>query len=151
VSARAGGEPPLELRQFTSSYESLGILIDYFAKTPPFARLTVAEFVIALKHQLAHGHHFCAFRGDRLVGYCGWLWTTREIGERWMRGDGELKSVATENVDSAALTVVRADDPAALPLMIRALRERGKGKRIFFRRDYAESSRPQRRQSVLNR
>ena len=138
----------LELRQFKPTHEALGILVDYLAKAPPFRDFTVGELVIALKHQLARGHHVCAFRGELLVGYCGWLNTNSDIGERWMDGKGELKPVA-DNADAAALTIVRSDAADALTPMIRAIRGMNKGKRIFFRRDYSEGGK-RKRQTVLN-
>ena len=143
------GKLALELRQFKPSFETLGILIDYLGKSPPFKDIATGEFVLALKHQIADGHHVCAFRGDRLVGYCGWLETTSEIGERWRSGQASLLSVAPERADAAALTTVRSDEPDVLAPMIRAIRTMNKGKRIFFRRDYAEDK-PRKRQTVLN-
>ena len=100
------------------------ILIDYLGRSPPFKDIPTGEFVLALKHQIADGHHVCAFRGDRLVGYCGWLETTVAIGEKWKRGEGELRSVAGDKVSAAALTVMRSDVPDALTPMIRTIRTR---------------------------
>lgn len=142
-------EVPLELRQFRPSHETLGILIDYLAKTAPFRDIPSGEFVRSLKHQIADRHHVCAFRGDRLVGYCGWLETTVALGEKWRDGAGELKSVPSDKADAAALTTVRADEASALTPMIRAIRTMNKGRRIFFRRDYDDDKRTKRR-TVLN-
>lgn len=149
-NAAAGETTGLEIRQFKPTYESFGILVDYIAATPPFDRFRVRDLIRALKHQLARGHHVCAFRNEKLVGYCGWLYTTSEAGEKWMNGGEDLKPVPDEEADAAALTIVRADEADVLQPMIRALRKIGKGKRIFFRRDYEADGQAQKRRTVLN-
>jgi hypothetical protein len=144
--ALADEQPGLQVRQFRPGYESFGVVVDYLAKCSPFDRLPAGELVTAVKHQVGHGHHVCAFRGERLVGYCGWLYTTVAIGEGWLAGRNELKSV--DEGEAAALTLVRAEAPEVLRPMIRAVRRIGKGRRIFFRRDY--EGRGQKRRTVLN-
>lgn len=140
----------LEIRRFAASYESLGILLDYLGSTAPFETYRVRSFLPAVKHQLAKGYHVAAFRGEELVGYCGWLYTTTEIGERWLAHAGELKPMPEEEADAAALTIVRVDERPALAPMIRSIRRIGAGKRIFFRRDYGGANPRQKRQTVLN-
>ena len=140
----------LEVRQFKPTHEALGILVNYLSATPPFENFRVRDFIRALKHQIAKGHHVCAFRNEKLVGYCGWLCTTSEAGEKWMNGGEDLKPVPDEEADAAALTIVRADEADVLQPMIRALRKIGKGKRIFFRRDYEADGQAQKRRTVLN-
>lgn len=150
ISADVGSPPSkgIEVRQFRPGHESFGIIVDYLGLSPPFDGFAAGKLLIALKHQVAHRHHVCAFRDDRLVGYCGWLYTTLAVGEAWLKGAGDLTPVDEAKADAAALTIVRADHPDALRPMIRAIREIGKGKRIFFRRDY--EGRGRKRQSVLN-
>jgi hypothetical protein len=144
----ASSPAAIEIRQFKPGFESFGIVVDYLGKTPPFDGYAAGKLVIALKHQIAHGHHVCAFRADRLIGYCGWLYTTKAVGEAWLNGSGELKPVADAEADAAALTIVHFDDRDALRPMIRAIREIGKGRRIFFQRDYQPGR--EKRQSVTN-
>lgn len=148
AAEEGGGE--LELRQFLPTHESLGILVEYLGAKPPFDAHRTGAFVSALKHQLARRHHLAAFRGERLVGYCGWLYVTTEMGERWLARQGELKPVPEAQADAAALTIVRADEDGVTLPMMRAIRRIGAGKRIFFRRDYEGETRPAKRQTVLN-
>src|SRR5215210_7506767 len=89
-----------QLRQFTQSYEALGILIDFVGGKKPFDRFEVRSLLPALKHQLANGHHICAFRGELLVGYCGWLPITDDVGERWLKRTGELIPAPPEHLEA---------------------------------------------------
>ena len=51
---------------------------------------------------------------------------------------------------AAALTVVCADEPAIMRMLIRAMRDHLPGVRVFFRREYARDRRPARARTVLN-
>src|SRR5436853_6344444 len=99
-----GNEPTYQLRKFTASYEALGIVMEFVVSKMPFARSAAGRLLPALKHQLAHGHHICAFRGDTLVGYCGWLPITEQVGEQWLNQSGELVPAPPEARDEATAT-----------------------------------------------
>jgi len=140
----------IQLRQFTANYESLGIVIDFLVERPPFDQSPTGKLIPAVKRQIARRHHVCAFRGETLVGYSGWLATTVASGRLWLEGKGELEVVAGERYDAAALTVVCADEPAIMRMLIRAMRDHLPGVRVFFRREYARDRRPARARTVLN-
>src|SRR5262245_6605735 len=108
-----------QLRRFTPSFEALGIVIDFLSRKPPFDQFRAGHLVTAIKHQVAQGHHVCGFRGEVLVGYCGWLHITREAGELWLLDQAELKPIPPERADAVALTLVRIDEPAAVRPLIR--------------------------------
>ena len=140
----------VQLRQFTANYEALGIVVDFLVERAPFDQFPTGKLIPAVKRQLAKRHHVCAFRGETLVGYSGWLPTTPESGSLWMEGKGELEPVAADRYGAAALTVVCADEPAIVRMLIRAMRDHLPGIRVFFRREYASGRRPARTRSVLN-
>ena len=140
----------LQLRRFTPSYEALGIVVDFLVRRAPYDQFRAGKLVAALKHQLAHGYHICAFRDETLIGYSGWLPITEELGQSWLDGKGELEPVPPERSNAAALTIVCADDPSIVRALIRATRKYRPGERVFFRRDYSGRQRPQRSQTVLN-
>jgi hypothetical protein len=140
----------VQLRQFTANYEALGIVVDFLVERPPFDQFPTGKLIPALKRQLAKRHHVCAFRGETLVGYSGWLPTTTASGRLWLEGRGELELVGSERYGAAALTVVCADEAAIMRMLIRAMREHLPGVRVFFRREYARGRRPPRARTVLN-
>jgi hypothetical protein len=139
-----------EIRRFTPSFEALGIVVDFLSRKAPFDQFRAGHLVTALKHQIAQGYHVCGFRGEVLVGYCGWLQITRELGELWLLDQAELKPVPPERADAVALTLVRVDEPAAVRPLIRACRRLEPAKRVFFRRDYANRLHATRRNTVMN-
>src|SRR5258705_11174609 len=94
----------VQLRQFTANYEALGIVVDFLVERPPFDQFPTGKLIPALKRQLAKRHHVCAFRGETLVGYSGWLPTTTASGRLWLEGRGELELGDGERYGAAALT-----------------------------------------------
>jgi hypothetical protein len=140
----------VEMRRFTPSYEGLGIVVDYLVARPPYNRFRAGYLIEAVKHQIMHGLHVCAFRDGRLIGYSGWLPITEELGTLWLEGRSELIAVPVERSNAAALTIVCADDTAIVRGLIRATRRYRPGQRVFFRRDYAATARSARLQTVVN-
>jgi hypothetical protein len=138
----------VEIRKFLPSYESFGLVIGYLTAVEPFSQFRAGTLAKAVRHQLGQGNHVCAYREDRLIGYCGWLHITVEMGERWLQHQGELTPVPEKDADAAALTVVRVDEPSLMLPIIRETRRLNKGRRVFFRRDYDDGGR--KRQSVMN-
>ena len=144
-ASRTLGAGSYEIRLFKPGFDALGIVVDFITRTPPFAHFHAGALVDALKFQIVHGEHVSAFRGETLVGYFGWLPITRVVGEAWLVGAAELTAVESARADAVALTVVRVADPASLPSLVRAMRKRGPGKFVYFRRDYAGGPRAHRR------
>ena len=144
-ASRTLGAGSYEIRLFKPGFDALGIVVDFVTRTPPFEHFDAGVLVAALKFQLAYGEHMSAFRGETLVGYFGWLPITRVIGEAWLAGTAKLVPVEPARADAVALTVVRVADPAALPSLVRAMRKRGSGKFVYFRRDYLGGPRAHRR------
>lgn len=140
----------VQLRQFVPSYESLGVVVDFLSRRMPFAASPLGSLLPAVKFQIEQRCHVCAMRGQVLVGYCGWLPITREMGEAWIARQQDLRPVPPSLATAAAVTVVQADTPAILRGVVRASRSMGPGRRLFFRRDYADAARPSRRTSVHN-
>ena len=139
-------------RRFAQSYEALGIVAEFVTREKPFNEYRAGKLLIALKHQIAHGHHVCVFRGETLVAYSGWLPITEELGRLWIAGKATLVPVALEHSDAVAVTVFRVEDPKAMRHLTRASRRLiGAGKRVFYLgRVFSSGGRlPRRRESVL--
>ncbi len=132
------------------SFETLGVVADYLSRSPTYTEYKFGEFCKMLKHQLASGCHFVALRDRSVIGYAGWIYTTSAIGDKWLDGEGKLNPVDFKDADSAALTVVACDERALLFPIIRCLRDDNPGKRVFFKREYANNTKPPRKNTVLN-
>ncbi|MEM1377614.1 MAG: hypothetical protein AAGG69_09510 [Pseudomonadota bacterium] len=103
-----------------------------------------------IKQQLATKCHFAVVKNRALVGYAGWLDTTIEAGEHWMKNEGLLVRAESSVADAAALTIVEVDDPNHVFPLIRRCRGDRKGKRIFFKREYGGKERESRKGTVKN-
>src|SRR4051812_22838268 len=99
MPADAGG---YQLRRFIPSHEALGIVLDFLVQRSPYDEFRAGKLVVALKHQLAHGYHVCAFRSEMLIGYSGWVPITEELGRLWLQGKAELQPVRPEQSNAAA-------------------------------------------------
>jgi hypothetical protein len=144
------GAEEVQVRRFVANAEALGVVVDFLSRDKPFSEFRVGVLVPAIRDQLTHQCQVCALKANVLIGYCGWVLITREMGEAWLKGQGQLKPVPPDRANAAALTIVRVTEPGLLRRLIRASRELNPGKRVYFRRDYATGQRAARHTSVLN-
>ncbi len=138
------------IMQLHGSFEAFGVVFDYLSRTDPFTRFEVGHFSAIIRQQLKRGYHLVAMEGPTVVGYVGWLLTTREIGDLWQKNLGKLTPVVEEKSNSAALTVVASRDRAVLLRLIRGARALNPGKRVYFKREYEDEGKPTRKASVEN-
>jgi hypothetical protein len=148
----AGARPPdaFTVVRLTRSPEALGLLVDFLAGIEPFSMYDFGNFSRALQHQLMNGSHVAAVAGKRLVGYCGWLPTTSAIAAAWVADRGPLQPAPDGSDDAVAVTVIAAADRRILTALIRRARASGPGKRLYFKRHYADPTRAPRKRSVAN-
>ena len=143
--------PSLEIRKIEPSLEGFGAVVDFLAPRQPFTGFQFGPFCRALRVQVIKGENVCAFSGASLVGYCGWLPTRQPIAEAWLQGKGRLtRPPKAQPADAVALTVVAANDSAAVLPMIRAARNLNPNLRVFFKRSYPEKPGAERKSSVRN-
>ena len=138
------------IMQLHGSFEAFGVVFDYLSRTDPFTRFQVGHFSSIIRQQLKNGCHLVAMEEQIVVGYVGWLLTTKEIGDLWEKNLGKLTPVAEGKSDSAALTVVASRDRSVLLRLIRGARTLNPGKRVYFKREYDSEGKSTRKSSVAN-
>jgi hypothetical protein len=136
----------IQFRTLAADYTALGNIVSFVTQRSPFGGFKANDVITAVKGQIATGSHVCAFRGKPLVGYCGWLPITNEVGRLWLDGKGALFPVPFDQSDAVALTIVCAENPRVLRGLIRTCRDLGRGRQVFFKRVYADVLRQERRQ-----
>jgi hypothetical protein len=124
-------------RQLKPSMEALGLILAFVAREPPFSEHRAGSLLRAVKHQLSSRSHVCLLRGDTLLGYCGWLPVTISDGEKWLRGETQLRPAAPEAANAFALTIVSVVSGEHLLPIIRACRRLHPDQRVFFKREGA--------------
>ena len=139
----------IECRRLPPNFASLGQAFDFVVMTSEFGRMQARVLFNAVKAQIVDGRQVAAFRDGKLVGYCGWLTTTEEIGRRWLEGAGKLLPVPPGQADAVALTIVRIIDRAAVLPAIRSCRQLNASRRVFFKRENRDRDRT-RKSSVRN-
>lgn len=129
---KAAGGDGLQIVQFNATFEGFGMVMDYLCRTAPFSGFLSKTLADALHLQLKQGHHLVAMRGGVVVGYAGWLITSKAIAEAWLAGRGRLRP--HPDADAAALTIVAGGERAVVTRLIRGARDLNPGMRAYFKR-----------------
>ncbi|TAK50069.1 MAG: hypothetical protein EPO23_02310 [Xanthobacteraceae bacterium] len=144
-------EPTVEICQIPPTFESLGLVADLLSEFDSFDHFEFGPLTRALSAQITNRHHVCAFRGKRLVGYCGLL-PVRLVGaQAWLRNHGPLEPASSGTADAIALTVVAVREAGILRPLIRYCRRGFSDLPVFFKRSYGDGQRRARKSVVYNR
>lgn len=131
------------------SLEALGLVLSELAQRPPFSAMNLKFAHEAIRYQLRYGCNGAALdEQGRLISYVGWARTVQAQAELWLQGKTHLKVVARD-FDAIVCTVVLSKDAALTRTLIRRARRLNSGKRVYFKRTYAVSARPERKNSVI--
>ena len=127
----------LLISRFANTPLSLGLICDFVSRFPPFDRFEFRHMAVTLRHQLEAQSHLVAGLDDQIVGYLGWIQTTRAIAETWVEGDRELTAV-TDNVDALAATVLATDNPKFVLPLIRRAKALNPGLSVYWKRQFSD-------------
>lgn len=133
IPAEAATAKALQLR---AGMEALGVVMSFVCREQPFSEFRAGTIMAALQHQLSNRCHLCLVQEERLVAYAGWLPIRASDGERWLRGEAELKPVPAAEADAVALTILSVAAPALIPVLLRACRPMARQCTVYFKRDY---------------
>jgi hypothetical protein len=149
VSPGGSGPSLIKCRRLPATYAAIGLAFEFIIDTEQFGAMPARTLFLAVRTQLKRGYHVAAFRDQKLVGYCGWLNTTEEIAENWLKGEGTLDGVPIAQSNAVALTIVRVTDRSAVPPIIRSCRQLNASRRVYFKREQS-AARAARKASVFN-
>ncbi|MEL7181327.1 MAG: hypothetical protein AAFN63_15980 [Pseudomonadota bacterium] len=141
----------IKITSLKPSQASLGVILNFLSKSEPFASHSLKAIAGAVRVQLETANHLVALDGETIVGYAGWMRVTSENAESWLKKEAQLVQAHVSDADAAALTMVVSGEKSVTRMLIRSARDRNKGVRVVFRRDYETSGKQTKRQSVLNR
>ena len=141
----------IKITSLKPSQASLGVILNFLSKSEPFASHSLKAIAGAVRVQLETANHLVALDGETIVGYAGWMRVTSENAERWLKKEAQLVQAQAAEADAGALTMVVSGDQSVTRKLIRGARDRNKGVRVVFRRDYESNGKATKRQSVLNR
>ena len=125
--------PPLTFTQLPPSPLSLGLAAQFVARFPPFDDFEFGMMVQTIRYQLETGNHLVAGLDDKIVGYLGWIRTTKAIAEAWLDEDGPLHP-ALHNLTAVGVTVLAVEDAGTILPLIREAKRRNPGISVYWKR-----------------
>ena len=127
----------LSFERIPNSPFALGIVCEFVARFPPFNDYEFGRMTKTLLYQLQTGSHLIAGREDRIVGYVGWIQTTRTIAEAWLDRDAKLEP-AFENIDAIAVTILAAEEPQCLLPLIKHAKTLNREYSVYWKRHFID-------------
>jgi|RhiMetdeSRZDD1v2_1073273.scaffolds.fasta_scaffold381426_2 hypothetical protein len=146
---QSAAQSAIVCRRLPPSYGAVSFIMEFIVATSEFGDMHARTLFMGLKTQIQHGYHIAAYRNKKLVGYCGWLHTTDQIAQLWLKNEGKLQEVPAASSDAVALTIVRFTDGDAVLPAIRVCRQLNGERRVFFKRE-SRGDQPARKSSVYN-
>lgn len=129
----------LTVAAFPATPLSLGLICDFVSRFPPFDGFGFRQMTVTLRHQLDTQCNLVAGYDDEIVAYLGWIRTTDEIVEAWMKDQGPLTAVA-EKASAVAVTVLVASDRKYLLPLIRQAKAENPGISVYWKRQFADGA-----------
>lgn len=141
----ADGDGELRVLRFRDRHAALGNAVVHLMGKPGFARLPFGEWSRVLVGQVNRDHYFFVARGQRLVGFLGWVRVGRAEAEAWYAGRGEAAPALSDGPeggrqgDCIIVNAWQADDAAAHAFIRQQLRRMGEGVHALYgRRSYPD-------------
>jgi hypothetical protein len=129
----------LTFAAFPATPLSLGLVCDFVSRFPPFDGFEFRQMTVTLRHQLDTRCNMVAGHDDEIVAYLGWIRTTHEIVEAWMKDQGPLTAVA-ENASAVAITVLVASDRKYVLPLIRQAKAENPDISVYWKRQFADGT-----------
>jgi hypothetical protein len=129
----------LTFTRLPNSPTSLGLLGEFVSRFSPFDDFEFRMMISTLMYQLETQNHVVAGLDDRMVGYLGWIKTTREKAEAWHNQDAQLLP-AFENSDAIAVTVLTVERPAYILPLIKHAKTLSPGYSVYWKRHAPDGS-----------
>jgi len=141
VEAQTAPDSPTQIVRLKNSFEAFGMVIDLLSHHEPFRHYQADLLAGAVRLQLLRETHVAALQDGKLLGYFGWLRTTRAIAAAWADGNGPLTPVPPQDSDAVAVTIVVAADPKVLRHLVRLARQLHPQTTVFFKRQQGNNTR----------
>jgi hypothetical protein len=136
----------LVISPFPATPVSLGLLCEFVSSFPPFDAFEFRQMTAALRYQLETRSHLVAGLDDQIVGYVGWIRTTRAIAEAWIADAGPLTAVA-EDADAIAPTILVTRKSSYVLPLIKSAKAVNLGYSVYWKRHF-DDGRPTAKRSV---
>ncbi len=121
------------------------------ADHPPFRTYSLAVMVNAVMDQLRHGGGLMGLRDGNLVAYAGWIRVSKAEAEAWRAGNSDIPAPDWDNGEAAISTIIIADDPRDLPVLLRGISRACDGVPVYRMRVFTDGRDERRRKPITGR
>jgi hypothetical protein len=136
----------ITLRRLPPGLESYGAVMLLLSRLSGYERAHFGPLARAVSMQIERGTHIAAFTGNTLFGYAGGLPVDEANAELWLAGEGALTVVNdVTNAKAWSVSVFASHDARIIRLMLRQLRASYSGVSVYFRRDYPDGRKSERK------
>lgn len=118
---------------------ALGLATCYLMTKPAFAKLPFGHWSRILVGQINRGHYLIAVDAAGVAGFLGWALTTKEHGDLWLSGRGEVSFENSRAGDILLINAWAAEDNDVTQALLEQLREIGRQQKlVYFKRFYPD-------------
>jgi hemolysin-activating ACP:hemolysin acyltransferase len=121
------------------------------SKYPPFLNYSFRLMLIKIIDQLRFKTNVSVVHQGKLVGYAGWINVNELEAERWQRDGGEIPMPNWENGKASIVTITVSEENKYLLPLMRAIKKKNVGKKIYAIRSFLDGREAQRRPAIVGR
>lgn len=115
----------LRIRQAKDPYTACGRTVTYLMRIPNFARLPFGQLSRLIVGQINRGQYFFVIHETSgVVGYCGWVQTSRQAAEAWVERNVDLGERLETEGPVCVINLWQASSAGVNSAIVGGLRER---------------------------
>lgn len=135
----AGSGLPLRLVTGLPPMTAFGRAVGHLMTRTPFADAPFGHIARGLAGQVNRGHYAFACRGEAIVGFAGWAFTTEARAEAWLAHERDFTSQAAREGDCCMVNFWQAESPEVTRFLLAFLMSAFPDKRrVYAKRQYPD-------------
>ena len=121
------------------------------SKYPPFLNYSFRLMLIKIIDQMKFQSNVSIIHQGKLVGYAGWIVVNDQEAEKWQRDGGEIPLPNWQNGNASIVTITVSDERKYLLPLMRGIKKKNVGKKIYAIRSFLDGREAQRRPAIIGR
>jgi hemolysin-activating ACP:hemolysin acyltransferase len=121
------------------------------SKYPPFFNYSFRLMLLKIIDQMKFKSNVSIIHQGKLVGYSGWIVVNDQEAEKWQRDGGEIPLPNWQNGNASIVTITVSDERKYLLPLMRAIKKKNVGKKIYAIRSFLDGREAQRRPAIIGR
>lgn len=108
-------------------------ILEYLSASQPFDAYGLKSMLEAVTTQMRTGCYAVALKDDKIIAYAGWILTTRQVADRWLKNEGQL-TVEVAAPGAAVFTILAVSQTDLLLPIARHVRRKNGGLPVVWKR-----------------